>query len=260
MKPHVICHMVSSVDGRILSSRMRPKGANSGGLFERLHDELKGDAWLVGRVTGREFAKRESYPPQSAQAFPREHWFARRDAAAWGIALDRHGKIAWGRSDIGGDPIVVVLSEQVSDAHLAGLRSEQVSYIFAGKHDIDLGLALEILNRELGIKRLLLEGGGGSNGAFLRAGLVDEISLAILPAVDGAKGAPSVFDSSDKDAGVPARSNRWPCKAARCWKVAQSGFGTSFATDSTFLPFAESAKGRCRRLTPTEGSWAAKSR
>ena len=96
------------------------------------------------------------------------------------------------------------MSEQVSDAHLAGLRSEQVSYIFAGKHEIDLGLALEILNRELGIKRLLLEGGGGSNGAFLRAGLVDEISLAILPAVDGAKGAPSVFDSSDKDAGVPA--------------------------------------------------------
>ena len=98
----------------------------------------------------------------------------------------------------------MVLTDQVSDAHLAGLRSEQVSYIFAGKHDIDLGLALEILNRELGIKRLLLEGGGGSNGSFLRAGLVDEISLAILPAVDGARGAPSVFDSSDKDAGVPA--------------------------------------------------------
>jgi hypothetical protein len=35
----------------------------------------------------------------------------RRDAAAYGIALDAHGKIAWGRSDIGGDPIVVVLTE-----------------------------------------------------------------------------------------------------------------------------------------------------
>jgi riboflavin biosynthesis pyrimidine reductase len=65
-------------------------------------------------------------------------------------------------------------------------------------------LVLEILNRELGIQRLLLEGGGGSNGAFLRAGLIDEISLAICPAVDGAKGAPSIFDSSDRDAGVSA--------------------------------------------------------
>jgi riboflavin biosynthesis pyrimidine reductase len=60
------------------------------------------------------------------------------------------------------------------------------------------------LNRELGIERLLLEGSGGSNGAFLRAGLIDEISVAICPAVDGAKGAPSIFGSSDRDAGVSA--------------------------------------------------------
>jgi hypothetical protein len=38
----------------------------------------------------------------------------------------------------------------------------------------ELGLALEILNRELGLERLLLDGGGGSNGALLRAGLIDE--------------------------------------------------------------------------------------
>jgi len=33
----------------------------------------------------------------------------------------------------------------------------------------------------------------------------DEISLAICPAVDGARGAPSIFASSDKDAGIAAR-------------------------------------------------------
>jgi riboflavin biosynthesis pyrimidine reductase len=36
------------------------------------------------------------------------------------------------------------------------------------------------------MERLLLEGGGKSNGSFLRAGLIDEISLAVCPAVDGA--------------------------------------------------------------------------
>ena len=113
--------------------------------------------------------------------------------------LDAHGRIGWGRSDIGGDPIVVVLSEAVSDAHLAGLRGEGVSYIFAGKSELDLALALDILNRELGVKRLLLEGGGGANGAFLRAGLVDELNLILCPAVDGAKGAPSVFDPRDAE-------------------------------------------------------------
>ena len=203
MKPHVICHMVSSLDGRILPNRWRPKGAHEAGLFERLHEQLQGDAWLVGRVTGREFAKAEAYPARTDRTYPREPWFARRDAPAYGIVLDANGKIVWGRSDIGGDPIVVVLTEQVSDAHLAGLRGDGVSYIFAGKRDLDLGLALAILNRDLGIERLLIEGGGVTNGAFLRAGLIDEISLAILPVVDGAKGAPSVFDSRDEDAGAP---------------------------------------------------------
>jgi riboflavin biosynthesis pyrimidine reductase len=128
----------------------------------------------------------------------------RRDAGAYGIVLDAHGKIAWGRADIGDDPIIAVLTEQVSDAHLAGLRKDGVSYIFAGEHEVDLRLALEILNRELGIKRLLLEGGGGANGSLLRAGLVDEVSLAVFPAVDGAKGAPCVFDSSHEEAWAPA--------------------------------------------------------
>jgi len=204
MKPYVICHMTSSLDGRILGSRWRPSENRMTGLFERIHEELGGGSWLIGRVTGSEYAKAAAYPDHTNRTYPREAWFGRRDAKAYGIALDAQGKIAWGRSDIGGDPVVVVLSEQVSDAHLAGLRRDRVSYIFAGERELDLGLALEILNRELGIEHLLLEGGGGSNGAFLRAGLIDEISLAICPAIDGAKGAPSTFDSSERDAGVPA--------------------------------------------------------
>jgi riboflavin biosynthesis pyrimidine reductase len=195
MKPHVTCHMVSSIDGRILNSRWSPPFADSGAIYERLHKQLDGDAWLIGRVTGQEFAKAQSYPARAEQTFPREAWFVRRDAHAYGVVLDAQGKIAWGRSDIGGDPIVVVLTEQVSDAHLAGLREDKVSYFFAGQRELDLGQILETLNRELGVKRLLLEGGGTVNGEFLRAGLVDAISLAICPAVDGSKGAPSVFDS-----------------------------------------------------------------
>ena len=199
MKPHVICLMASSVDGRTLPSRWRPKGS-AGNLFERVHDELAGDAWLIGRVTGQEFAKGEPYPASTRESFPRENWFARRDVRAYGVVLDAQGKIGWGRSDIGGDPILVVLSEKVSDAHLAGLRSEGVSYIFAGQSDLDLALTLHILNSELGVKRLLLEGGGGANGAFLRAGLVDELHLIVCPAIDGAKGAPGVFNSTEAEA------------------------------------------------------------
>ncbi|HEY0522748.1 MAG TPA: dihydrofolate reductase family protein [Stellaceae bacterium] len=207
MKPYVICHMASSIDGRILPSRWRPAGVETG-LFERIHDELGGQAWLVGRVTGQEFAKAQHYPDRTSDILPREPWFARRDAHAYGVVLDAGGKIAWGRADIGGDPIVVVLTEKVPDAHLAGLRGDGVSYVFAGESALDPGLALEVLNRELGVERLLLEGGGVANGAFLRAGLIDEISLIVLPTADGAAGAPSVFDSqaADSDRRPPVRA------------------------------------------------------
>jgi riboflavin biosynthesis pyrimidine reductase len=204
MKPYVICHMNMSVDGRIWHSRWRPSENRMVGLFERIHEQLGNGSWMIGRVTGSEYAKAEAYPDHTDQTYPREPWLARRDAAAYGIALDAQGKIAWGRADIGGDPIVAVLTEQVSDAHLAGLRKDGVSYIFAGEQELDLGLALEILNQELGIERLLIEGGGKVNGSFLRAGLIDEISLAVCPAIDGARGGPHVFDSSEEVTGPSA--------------------------------------------------------
>jgi riboflavin biosynthesis pyrimidine reductase len=207
MRPFVVCHMLASLDGRTLPSRWAPGAASLHGAYERLHEQLAGDAWLVGRVTGQEFAKAKTYPPTD-RTFPREPWFARKGAAAYGVVLDRHGKIAWGRSDIGGDPIVVVLSETVSDAHLAGLRQDGVSYIFAGREKLDLADALEVLRRELGIERLLLEGGGHVNGSFLRAGLVDEISLILAPAVDGRAGAPSLFDGGAAEPAAPLEALR----------------------------------------------------
>jgi riboflavin biosynthesis pyrimidine reductase len=206
MKPYAICHMVSSVDGRIWGSRWRPRANVVPNLFEKLHDQLVaehgGGSWVCGRVTAQEFArgKGKVYPP-TTEKFPRENWFAKREAKAWGIFLDAHGKAVWERSDIGGDPILVILTEQVPDSHLAGLRGEGISYIFAGKSEIDLAAALETLNRELGVERLLVEGGGGANGAFLRAGLLDEISLVITAAIDGSSGAPTVFNSGDADLG-----------------------------------------------------------
>lgn len=205
MKPYVICHMASSLDGRIIPSRWRPKGAHSSGTYDRTHNEIGCDAWLIGRATGREFAKRDHYDATAtSDAFPRAPWIAKRDASPYAVVLDAEGKIAWGRSDIGGDPIVVVLTEHVSDAHLAALRADGVSYIFAGSTELDLTGALDTLNREFGIKRLLLEGGGIVNGSFLRSGLIDEISLLIVPAIDGASGEPTVFDSPEALSAVPA--------------------------------------------------------
>jgi riboflavin biosynthesis pyrimidine reductase len=194
MKPYVICHMMSSVDGRILPDRWHPV-VEDRGVYERLHNELGCDAWLVGRVTGQEFAAREApYAPYTGAPFGRESWFAVNSADAWAVVLDAGGKIAWGCGDVGGDPLLVVLTQAVSDSHLAGLREDGVSYIFAGERQIHLLAAMEALRHELGIRRLLLEGGGAANGALLQAGLVDELSLVIASSVEGVPGGPAVFD------------------------------------------------------------------
>ena len=188
---------------------------------------------MAGRPgpTGQEFAKAKTpYPAHADQTYPRQPWFARRDADAYGVVLDERGKIAWGLFGHRWRPIVVVLTEQVSDAHLAGLRQDGVSYFFAGKTELDPKLALETLHGELGVKRLLLEGGGAANGTFLRAGLIDEISIAVCPTVDGAKGARACLTRRN---GIVSYARRWRgchSKARKCWTEAQSGCATGSAT------------------------------
>jgi 2,5-diamino-6-(ribosylamino)-4(3H)-pyrimidinone 5'-phosphate reductase len=53
----------------------------------------------------------------------------------------------------------------------------------------------------------LLEGGGHINGAFLEADLIDELSLLVVPAIDGRHGFPAVFDgvSPSKKTAVPLK-------------------------------------------------------
>jgi riboflavin biosynthesis pyrimidine reductase len=194
--------MAASLDGRTLVDRWHPANSFPDELYDQLHTRLGGDAWIIGRSSGQEFAEDVTYPPQTSERFAREPWIARRGLSAYAVVLDPRGRIAWGRPDIGGDPIVAVLCENVPESHLAGLRRDGVSYIFAGEQTLDLSLALEILNRDLGIKRLLLEGGGRTNGTFLRAGLINELSLVLCPAIDGGEGAPCVFEAGDAGAGA----------------------------------------------------------
>ncbi|QJU58397.1 RibD family protein [Sphingomonas sp. AP4-R1] len=202
-RPRITCHMASSIDGRILPQRWSPTGAHSHETYDRLHERLGGGSWIVGRATGQEFAKREAYPQDTTERFPRTAWLPKTDATAYAIVTDAHGKIAWGRADVGGDPIIVLLTEQVSDSHLAGLRGDGVGYVFAGTESFDLDAAMSFLKGQLHIDHLLLEGGGHINGALLRAGMVDEISLMIVPAIDGAGGAPATFDGPDSAEGLP---------------------------------------------------------
>jgi riboflavin biosynthesis pyrimidine reductase len=200
MKPYVICHMMASLDGRINSGHWSrsPDGDRKSwsALYEEIHEALAGDAWLVGRVTMEEMADGEPHPPADAVAPARPHHFASR-AKYYAIALDAGGRLHFTRADMNGDHLVILLGSGVTDSHLNELAGDGISYIVAEGSEIDLSTMLGVLGRELGIRRLLLEGGGGVNGSFLAAGLVDEISLLVAPSVDGRAAGRAVFESGE---------------------------------------------------------------
>lgn len=129
--------MACGINGIILPRTLTRDGAYSHDMYEVLRGRLGGGSWVVGRVAGQEFARREAYPDRPEAKFRRTAWLPRTDAEAYGIVLDAQGKIAWGRNDVGGDPIVVVLTNAVSDAYLAGLREIRVGYVFAGETHLD---------------------------------------------------------------------------------------------------------------------------
>ncbi|NBD12565.1 RibD family protein [Corallococcus silvisoli] len=204
MKPLVICHMLSSIDGRIVVTHW-PDRDSMHREYERTADSFGADAWMCGRITMQDFAATEDVPkPPPASPLPRTDFIAREDAESFAIAVDAHGKLNWESGALDEDHLVIVLTEAVPDAHLAHLRERGVSYVFGGARDIDFARVLETLGRAFGIRTVLLEGGGGINGTLLDAGLIDEVSLLVHPTADGLPGTPTLFDRPQGATGMGA--------------------------------------------------------
>ncbi|HMN70776.1 MAG TPA: dihydrofolate reductase family protein [Rhodoblastus sp.] len=216
MKPHVACLMLTSLDGRLHPSRFTEspdgKRADWSAAYEQVYASLKGDAWLVGRVTMVEMAKAAPHPPAVVGKVERPCHFADRAAGVYAIALDPSGKAHFKGATVGGDHVVVLLGAGVPDSHLAELAADGVSYIVADSAEIDLGAALEALNRALGIKRVVLEGGAKTNGAFFAAGLVDEFSLLVAPALDARPQSEAIVDAGPEGLAGKARLSLQGCE------------------------------------------------
>lgn len=196
-RPRVICHMMASVDGRIVVDGW-PLSRDERAEYERVHDSCEADGWMVGRVTlERHFAagaRSDAELAREHEGAPREDFIVASEHESFAIAVDARGKLRWDSGDVEGDHLVVLLTERVSDEYLAVLRDRGVSYLLAGRDELDLPLALEKVGTCLGVRALMLEGGGGINGSMLRAGLVDEVSLLVSPVVDGRVGTAALFD------------------------------------------------------------------
>jgi len=202
-RPYVICHMLPSVDGRIVLRDWNVPNATS--EYEKTAATLKANAWIIGRISMEPYAGTARVAARkSREPIAREDFIAPHDAKSYAIAIDPSGKLKWNRSDIDGEHVITILTEGVSDNYLAFLQAQGVSYLFGGKSRITLPMVLRKLRKHFGIRKLLLEGGGKINGSFLSADLVDELSILIAPIADGSIGTPSLFDVANRRS--PARS------------------------------------------------------
>ena len=93
-----------------------------------------------------------------------------------------------------GAPVIVLATKRINRARLQKLEAVADVVKICGASSIDFARALDFLQNEWGVKRLLCEGGGQLNDSLLRAGVVDEVNLTICPLILGGREAPTIAD------------------------------------------------------------------
>ncbi len=205
MKPYIISHMMMSVDGRIDCPMV---AQISGEEYYTALDSFGKSSKLSGRVTAALecTAVREETRGNIVASLERESVHQAVDSEEYTIVVDTHGRLQMSSGEADGHPLLVIMSEDVSEAHLEALRKNHVSWISTGKERIDLRRAVDILGEQLGVEKLVIVGGGHINGGFLEAGLIDEVSVMVAPGIDGRKGEIAVFDGCTwRDGEAPYR-------------------------------------------------------
>lgn len=199
-RPYIICHMMMSLDGRI-DCAMTEKIPGSKEYYETLAS-LEASTLLNGRVmAAMEMAGPGCFKAEHAVPVGKECVARHAAAAGYQVVLDSKGTLLWPDDDGAETPLLVILSEQAPQEYLAYLDGRHISWIVCGKDEVDLRRAVELLYSEFGVRRMTVAGGGTINGAFLDAGLLDEMSILIGPGIDGRKGMVSVFDGIPMDRG-----------------------------------------------------------
>jgi len=91
--------------------------------------------------------------------------------------------------------VVIFTTHQTSKGQIAFLRSQGAD-VYTDDHDrVNLVNALSLL-KELGINRLMVEGGATLNFELLRLGLVDEVTAYVAPLIFGGASAPTMVAGS----------------------------------------------------------------
>lgn len=210
-RPYIICHMTMSIDGKVTGNFLSENAsADACKVYYDINRSRKSNGFICGRVTmegiftGGYYPDLSEYEPVVHGCGSKMDFMPDDMSGFYAVAFDPKGRLGWKSNKIvdpDGDPgydgaqIIEVLTEQIDERYLSYLESMSIPYLFAGKTEIDVELALFKLKHTVGCDTLLLEGGSIVNGYFQRADVIDELSLVIAPVTGEKDDKPLFLDS-----------------------------------------------------------------
>lgn len=125
-----------------------------------------------------------------------------RATRGWLAVTDSRGRGRWIYKEFpdeqwAGWHLLVLVAAATPTDYLAFLRREAIPYLVVGDERVDLALALRRLGERLGVDTVVSTAGGRLNGALLRAGLVDQIEVEVVPIAVGGTATPAMFTAPD---------------------------------------------------------------
>lgn len=199
-RPYVICHMLQSIDGKIAGGFFREKQTlELAKIYSDISKDYNGDAIIYGTTTAKEmFSSSKTVPVLNQKPIQKIDYIYKNDKNKSIVVIDPQGQISFDQfvyqnPRLKDKNLIVILTENISSQYLETLKSLNISYLFTGKEEIDLKLALEKLYDLFSIKKLLLQGGGITNTYFIKEDLIDELSLVVSPVVSGEEKQPNIF-------------------------------------------------------------------
>jgi len=194
MRPHVLVNVAMSADGKISTRERRQVKISGTADFLRV-DRLRAasDAVMVG--IGTVLADDPSLTVKSAE-LKRE-----RKAKGWDehparVIVDSSARIPLTASVLtkGEGKRVIGVSRQADPAKVAKLK-KMATVVVSGENEVDLTRLLGELGA-MGIRKLMVEGGGTLIASLFSANVVDEIYTFVGNIIIGGRDAPTPADGS----------------------------------------------------------------
>ncbi len=190
-RPYVFINIATTADGKIDTFERKGAAISSRQDKDRV-DELRAesDAVLVGgktllgelpKLTVKSEALREARIKRGMTANP----------IKVGVVTNADIPLESDFIKAGTARVVIFTTAQTSRSQLEALRMNGVEIFVHDTARVDLQNMMNTL-AELGVKRLMVEGGGTINFELLRQRLVDEIMIYIAPMIFGGDSAPTL--------------------------------------------------------------------